>query len=219
MEVDKFVSMFKSTDTSLFFGYATVGIVENGKATIKFDGNDSYTSKYYNIMNKAIIKKDDRVLVLGKNKNDLLIVGRLSGSADDTLALDETVEGLINKINDLIAEYGWMDSTVSDMDKTLNDMDNRLNDLNNAMMGLGITSTNYTVEFGEIVGNGTIFFTRPYTDRPYFHINISDNSVVDVELKYTVDTDGTKLYNGAKISGANDGAISLLVFYCTLSKI
>lgn len=40
----------------------------------------------------------------------------------------------------------------------------------------------YTVEFGEMIGNGTFYFTRSYRDRPYFHIHTNDGTTGTVEL-------------------------------------
>ena len=36
------------------------------------------------------------------------------------------------------------------------------------------TTAKYTVEFGELIGNGSFYFTRAYRDRPYFMIQTDD---------------------------------------------
>ncbi len=75
MDVGKFVGMIKKGEKGLFFGYATVGDVNNnGKATLKFDGSEIFTKKYYERLNGVSMYKGDRVLVMGKN-TDLIIMG------------------------------------------------------------------------------------------------------------------------------------------------
>ena len=73
----------------------------------------------------------------------------------------------------------------------------------------------YTVEFGEMIGNGTFYFTRPYRDRPYFHIHTSDGSEGTVTLNRKEGSEFEE-YIGADLSGVNSDTTTLLVFYCTL---
>ena len=73
----------------------------------------------------------------------------------------------------------------------------------------------YTVEFGEMVGNGTFYFTRPYRDRPYFHIHTSDGSSGTVTLNRSGGTEFGS-YVGAALAGVNPDTATLLVFYCTV---
>lgn len=73
----------------------------------------------------------------------------------------------------------------------------------------------YTVEFGEMIGNGTFYFTRPYRDRPYFHIHTSDGSEGTVTLNRKEGSEFEE-YIGASLSGVNSNTTTLLVFYCTL---
>lgn len=73
----------------------------------------------------------------------------------------------------------------------------------------------YTVEFGELIGNGSFYFTRAYNDKPYFHIHTSDGSVGTVTLNKK-DTSEFSPYVGASLSGVNSDTSTLLVFYCTV---
>ena len=73
----------------------------------------------------------------------------------------------------------------------------------------------YTVEFGEMIGNGTFYFTRSYRDRPYFHIHTNDGTTGTVEL-LKLDTYEFNPYIGARLTGVNSTTSTLLVFYCTV---
>ena len=73
----------------------------------------------------------------------------------------------------------------------------------------------YTVEFGEMIGNGTFYFTRSYRDRPYFHIHTNDGTEGTVEL-LKLDTYEFNPYIGARLTGVNSTTSTLLVFYCTV---
>ena len=73
----------------------------------------------------------------------------------------------------------------------------------------------YTIEFGEMIGNGTFYFTRSYRDRPYFHIHTDDGTIGTVEL-LKLDTYEFNPYIGARLTGVNSTTSTLLVFYCTV---
>ncbi len=73
----------------------------------------------------------------------------------------------------------------------------------------------YTVEFGELVGNGSFYFTRAYLDRPYFHVHVSDDSTPTVVLDKK-DGSAFGAYVGATLSGVKSDTVTLLVFYCTV---
>lgn len=73
----------------------------------------------------------------------------------------------------------------------------------------------YTIEFGEMIGNGSFYFTRSYTDRPYFHIQTDDGSEGTITLKRS-GNDEFGEYIGATLSGVDSSTTTLLVFYCTL---
>jgi len=77
------------------------------------------------------------------------------------------------------------------------------------------SSAKYTVEFGEIIGNGTMYFTRAYLDRPYFHIHTSDESEGSVTL---LRRGGSEFgaFIGATLSGVTSETVTLLVFYCAV---
>lgn len=73
----------------------------------------------------------------------------------------------------------------------------------------------YTVEFGELIGNGSFYFTRAYHDRPYYHIHTDDGSDGSITLTRSGGSEfGT--YIGAALSGVNTTTATLLVFYCTV---
>ena len=77
------------------------------------------------------------------------------------------------------------------------------------------STAKYTVEFGEMIGNGTFYFTRAYKDRPYFHIHTDDGSEPTVVLNKK-DGDDFAAYVGATLSGAESTTKTLIVFYCTV---
>jgi len=80
-----------------------------------------------------------------------------------------------------------------------------------------VTSPNakYTIEFGEMIGNGSFYFTRAYTDRPYFHIHTDDGSEGNITLNRSEGSEFGE-YIGATLSGVDSTTTTLLVFYCTL---
>ena len=73
----------------------------------------------------------------------------------------------------------------------------------------------HTVEFGELIGNGSFYFTRAYKDRPYFMVQTDDGSSAFIELTRR---EGSAFgeYIGAKLSGVNSSTVSVVVFYCTV---
>lgn len=73
-------------------------------------------------------------------------------------------------------------------------------------------SSFYGVEFGEVIGNGTLYFTQAYQDKPFFHIHPNDGSTGTVTLKQNP-SNGS--YVGATLSGVNTSTTTLCVFYCT----
>ena len=70
----------------------------------------------------------------------------------------------------------------------------------------------YTMEFGEIVGSGDFYFTRPYTDEPYFMSKPYDENL---QVSFIQD-EGTHQYIGARLSGKGSSEITLITFYCTM---
>lgn len=85
----------------------------------------------------------------------------------------------------------------------------------NSVQDITEPDAKYTVEFGEMIGNGVFYFTRPYRDRPYFHIHTSDGSEGTVTLNRKEGSEFEE-YIGASLSGVNSNTTTLLVFYCTL---
>ena len=102
--------------------------------------------------------------------------------------------------------------TVGDYLPTLNDS---LYELMTSVEDIRQTTSRYTVEFGELIGNGTFYFTRAYLDRPYFHIHTSDGSKGTVTLNKK-DGSAFSAYVGATLSGVNTDTVTLVVFYCTV---
>lgn len=111
--------------------------------------------------------------------------------------------------------YKEVGITVGAYIPTLNDS---LYELINEVQDIREASAKYTVEFGELIGNGTFYFTRAYNDRPYFHIHTSDGSNAAVTLNRK---DGSAFgsYVGATLSGVGSRTVTLLVFYCTVPDI
>lgn len=102
--------------------------------------------------------------------------------------------------------------TVGQYIPTLNDS---LYQISNDIEDITQSTAKYTVEFGEMVGNGTLYFTRAYNDRPYFHIHTNDGSEGTVTLNRK-DGSAFSSYVGATLSGVNSSTVTLLVFYCTV---
>ena len=77
------------------------------------------------------------------------------------------------------------------------------------------TTAKYTVEFGELIGNGSFYFTRAYRDRPYFMVQTDDETSPIIELTRR---EGSAFgeYIGAKLSGVNSTTVSVVAFYCTI---
>ena len=73
----------------------------------------------------------------------------------------------------------------------------------------------YTIEFGEIIGNGVFYFTRSYKDTPYWHTQTSDGSTPVIEL-IRKDEYEFNPFVGARLSGVESNTITLVVFYLTV---
>ena len=78
-----------------------------------------------------------------------------------------------------------------------------------------VKTSKYTMEFGEIIGNGSFFFTRSYSDRPYFQVQTNDGTTPTVTLTRRGSSDFNP-YIGASISGVNSNTVTLVVFYLTV---
>ncbi|WP_029502407.1 phage tail protein [Lachnoclostridium phytofermentans] len=96
---------------------------------------------------------------------------------------------------------------------TLNDS---LYDYISMVQDITESTAKYTVEFGELIGNGTFYFTHAYLDRPYYHIHTDDGSEGTITLNRK---DGSAFgsYVGATLSGVQSTTTTVVVFYCTIS--
>ena len=108
--------------------------------------------------------------------------------------------------------YKEVSITVGQYIPTINDS---LYQLENTVEDIRQSTAKYTVEFGEMIGTGTMYFTRAYRDRPYFHIHTDDGSEGTVTLLRRGGSEfGT--YIGTTLSGVSAATVTLLVFYCTV---
>ena len=108
--------------------------------------------------------------------------------------------------------YKEVQITVGQYLPTINDS---LFSVINGVQDITETTAKYTVEFGELIGNGSFYFTRAYKDRPYFMVQTDDGSSPVIELTRR---EGSAFgeYIGAKLSGVNSSTVSVVVFYCTV---
>jgi hypothetical protein len=93
-------------------------------------------------------------------------------------------------------------------------MNDALYDHSNSAEDITSPNAKYTIEFGEMIGNGSFYFTRPYTDRPYFHLTTDDGSIGTISFTRKGGDFGE--FIGATLSGVASTTTTLLVFYCTL---
>jgi len=108
--------------------------------------------------------------------------------------------------------YREVSITVGQYIPTVNDS---LYELINEVQDIRSTTAKYTVEFGEMIGNGTFYFTRAYRDRPYYHIHTDDGSAGKITLNKK-DGSAFSSYVGATLSGVSSKTTTVLVFYCTV---
>lgn len=108
--------------------------------------------------------------------------------------------------------YKEVSITVGQYIPTLNDS---LYELVTDVSDIRQSTAKYTVEFGEMIGNGSFYFTRPYKDRPYFHVHTDDGSEPTVTLNKKGGDDFAS-YVGATITGVESSTVTLIVFYCTV---
>lgn len=108
--------------------------------------------------------------------------------------------------------YREVSVTVGSYIPTLNDT---LYEMSSAIADIREASAKYTVEFGELIGNGTFYFTRAYLDRSYFHIHTDDGSSGQITLNRR-DGSAFGAYVGATLSGVNAATTTVVVFYCTV---
>ena len=108
--------------------------------------------------------------------------------------------------------YKEVSITVGQYLPTINDS---LYQLETAVADVTQASAKYTVEFGELVGNGKFYFTRAYLDRPYFQVQVDDDSEPTVTLMRRGGS-AFGAYVGAELSGVESTTVTLVVFYCTV---
>lgn len=108
--------------------------------------------------------------------------------------------------------YREVSITVGNYIPTLNDS---LYDLISTIEDITQKTAKYTIEFGEIIGNGTFYFTRSYQDRPYWQVQCNDHSNPVITL---LRKDGSEFnpYIGATLSGVSSETTTLVVFYLTI---
>lgn len=108
--------------------------------------------------------------------------------------------------------YKEVSVTVGQYIPTINDS---LYQIETTVEDIRQSTAKYTVEFGELIGTGTMYFTRTYRDRPYFHIHTDDGSEGTVTL---LRRGGSEFdaFIGATLSGVSAATVTLLVFYCTV---
>jgi hypothetical protein len=111
--------------------------------------------------------------------------------------------------------YKEVSITVGQYIPTLNDS---LYQLENVVADIRESTAKYTVEFGEMVGNGSFYFTRAYQDRPYFQVDTDDGSKATVTLNRKSGS-AFGAYVGATLTGVSSTTVSLLVFYCTVPNV
>lgn len=72
------------------------------------------------------------------------------------------------------------------------------------------------MEFGELIGTGTMYFTRAYRARPYFHIHTDDGSEGEVAVtKQKLDTAADQLCRQIQLAGKVDDDTEDLFAYLT----
>ena len=108
--------------------------------------------------------------------------------------------------------YSEVNITVGAYIPTLNDT---LYSLVSTVEDIRKTTAKYTVEFGEIIGNGSFYFTRAYNDRPYFQWQTDDGAKPVITLNKK-DGSAFSSYVGATISGVSSKTTTVIAFYCTV---
>lgn len=108
--------------------------------------------------------------------------------------------------------YREVSITVGQYIPTLNDS---LYELIATVEDITQRTSRYTLEFGEIIGNGVFYFTRSYNDLPYWQVETNDGSKAEIEL---IRKEGYEFnpFVGARLSGVNSDTETLVVFYLTV---
>ena len=108
--------------------------------------------------------------------------------------------------------YKEVSITVGQYIPTLNDS---LYDLIATVEDITQRTARYTIEFGEIIGNGTFYFTRSYNDYPYWQVQTDDGTTATITLLRKDDYEFNP-FVGARLSGVNSDTATLVVFYLTV---
>lgn len=108
--------------------------------------------------------------------------------------------------------YKEVSITVGQYIPTLNDS---LYELISTVEDITQRTARYTIEFGEIIGNGTFYFTRSYNDKPYWQTQTNDGTTPQIDL-IRKDEYEFNPYVGATLSGVNSDTVTLVVFYLTV---
>ena len=108
--------------------------------------------------------------------------------------------------------YNEVSITVGAYIPTIND---ELYSVTTSVEDIRNTTAKYTVEFGEIIGNGSFYFTRAYNDRPYFQYQTNDGKKPTVTLNKKSGS-AFASYVGAAISGVASTTKTVVAFYCTV---
>lgn len=87
-----------------------------------------------------------------------------------------------------------------------------------SLKGTYTSDASYCVEFGEITGSGTLYFTAAYESRPFYHLHtvdpegqVSQGSAGTVTLVQSGD-----YYIGVSLSGVEGDTVTLVVCYCSM---
>ena len=108
--------------------------------------------------------------------------------------------------------YKEVSITVGQYIPTLNDS---LYELISTVEDITQRTARYTIEFGEIIGNGTFYFTRSYNDKPYWQTQTNDGTTPQIDL-IRKDEYEFNPFVGATLSGVNSDTVTLVVFYLTV---
>ncbi len=109
-------------------------------------------------------------------------------------------------------DFSDVSITVGQYLPTINDS---LYEIQSEVADVTQASAKYTIEFGELIGNGKFYFTRAYRDRPYFQVDVNDGSSPVITLLRKEGSAFGK-YIGAELSGVQSTTTSLVVFYLTV---
>lgn len=171
----------------------------------EWDGLTVKTARFkYNGAAVDVVFSGDTVSVPKIRNTTALTVGVYAGD------LKTTTPATIPAVKSILCEDGLPPDPEPDVYAQIMEMLNNDKDITPI-------DAKYTIEFGEMIGNGSFYFTRAYTDRPYYQIDTDDESVGHITLIRKGGDSGE--YIGATLSGVEPTTTTLLIFYCTLPII